>query len=62
MLVLDDLHWGDTASVELIAALLRRGPEAPVLLALAFRRGQASERLSRRRWRCRRSSGSGWSS
>ena len=46
VLVLDDLHWADTASVELLAALLRRGPEAPVLLAFAFRRGQASERLS----------------
>ena len=46
MLVLDDLHWSDGASIELIAALLRRGPDAPVLLALAFRPGQAPERLS----------------
>ena len=46
VLVLDDLHWADTASIELLAALLRRGPEAPVLLAFAFRRGQAPERLS----------------
>ena len=36
VLVLDDLHWSDAASIELIAALLRRGPRAPVLFALAL--------------------------
>ena len=46
VLVLDDLHWGDGASIELIAALLRRGADAPVLLALAFRSGQIPERLT----------------
>jgi ATP/maltotriose-dependent transcriptional regulator MalT len=46
VLVLDDLHWSDGASIELIAALVRRGPPAPVLLALGFRPGQAAERLS----------------
>jgi DNA-binding CsgD family transcriptional regulator len=46
VVVLDDLHWADEASVELLGALLRRGPEAPVLLALAFRRAQAPARLS----------------
>ena len=45
-IVLDDLHWADRASVELVAALLRRGPAAPVLLAFAFRPGQAPERLT----------------
>jgi DNA-binding NarL/FixJ family response regulator/tetratricopeptide (TPR) repeat protein len=46
VLVLDDLHWSDGASIELIGALLRRGPQSPVLLALAFRSGQAPERLT----------------
>ena len=46
VLVLDDLHWCDGASIELLAALLRRAPEARVLLALAFRPTQAPARLS----------------
>ena len=48
VLVLDDLHWADSASVELLGALLRRPPAAPVLLALAMRPRQVPERLSRR--------------
>ncbi len=46
VLVLDDLHWSDGASVELIASLLRRGADAPILFALAFRPGQAPGRLA----------------
>ncbi len=46
VLILDDLHWCDVASIELIAALLGRPPGAPVLIALGFRPGQADERLS----------------
>jgi ATP/maltotriose-dependent transcriptional regulator MalT len=46
VLVLDDLHWADSASVELVGALLRRPPAAPVLLALAVRPRQAPERLA----------------
>ena len=46
VLVLDDLHWSDAASIELIGAMLRRGPRAPVLFALAFRPSQAPGRLS----------------
>ena len=45
VVVLDDLHWADPASVDLIAALLRRPPAAEVLLALSSRRHQAPERL-----------------
>ncbi len=45
VLVLDDLHWSDGASIELISALIRREPAASVLLALGFRPGPAAERL-----------------
>ncbi len=45
VLVLDDLHWGDPASVELLGALLSRPPAAPVLLAFAVRPRQMPERL-----------------
>ena len=38
VLALDDLHWADEASLELVAHLLRRPPAAPFLLALALRR------------------------
>ena len=46
VIVLDDLHWSDGASLELIAALMRRTIDAPVLLALGFRSGQAPPTLS----------------
>jgi ATP/maltotriose-dependent transcriptional regulator MalT len=54
VLVLDDLHWADSASIELLGALLRRPPAAPVLLALAVRPRHVPERLStalERPWR-----------
>ncbi len=35
VLVLDDFHWADSASVELLGALLRRPPAAGVLIVLA---------------------------
>jgi DNA-binding CsgD family transcriptional regulator len=37
VVALDDLHWADDGSLELIAHLLRRPPRRGVLLALAFR-------------------------
>ena len=36
-LLLDDLHWADDASVELVLHLLRRPPRGPHLLAVAMR-------------------------
>jgi DNA-binding CsgD family transcriptional regulator len=45
VLVLDDFHWADSASVELLGALLRRPPAAAVLIALAVRPYQLAERL-----------------
>ena len=46
VLVLDDFHWADSASVELLGALLRRPPAGPVLTAVAIRPRQMSERLA----------------
>ncbi len=46
VLVLDDVHWADPASVELLGALLHRPPAAQVLVALAVRPRQMGERLS----------------
>ncbi len=46
VIALDDLHWADEATIELLGALLRRAPDAPVLLALGFRPGSAPERLT----------------
>lgn len=46
VLVLDDLHWADPASVELVCHLLAHQPQSPVLLALAFRPAQTSLRLA----------------
>src|SRR4051812_18303762 len=45
VLVLDDVHWADPASVELLGALLHRPPAAQVLVALAARPRQLSRRL-----------------
>jgi ATP/maltotriose-dependent transcriptional regulator MalT len=45
VLLLDDLHWADPATVELLAQLVRRPPRAPLLLGLAYRNRQAPVRL-----------------
>src|SRR5829696_3432767 len=46
VLVLDDVHWADPASIDLLGSLLRRPPDAAVLIAVALRPRQAPERLS----------------
>jgi DNA-binding NarL/FixJ family response regulator len=46
VLLLDDFHWADSASIELLGALLRRPPAAPVLIAVAVRPRQMPERLA----------------
>ena len=48
VIVLDDLHWADPASLELLGALLRRPPDAAVLLAVALRPRQLDERSAER--------------
>ncbi|HEX5594887.1 MAG TPA: AAA family ATPase [Micromonosporaceae bacterium] len=39
-LCLDDLHWADPASLELTEYLLRKPPQGPALIAVAFRNVQ----------------------
>src|SRR3954452_3684846 len=43
-LLLDDLHWADEGSLELVLHLLRRPPRAPHLLAVALRPVDAATR------------------
>ena len=45
VLCLEDLHWADGASIELVSHLLRRPPQAAVLVAASFRTGQADRGL-----------------
>jgi ATP/maltotriose-dependent transcriptional regulator MalT len=45
ILVLDDFHWADSASIELAGALLRRPPAAPVLMVIGSRPRQLHGRL-----------------
>ena len=46
VLLLDDLHWADPASIDLVGALLRQPPAGRMLMAMAARPRQAADRLS----------------
>jgi ATP/maltotriose-dependent transcriptional regulator MalT len=46
VLILDDFHWADSGSVELLGALLRRPPAAAVLTAVALRPRKMPDRLA----------------
>ena len=45
VLLLDDVHWADPASVDLLGSLWRRPPDAAVLVTVAMRPRQAPRRL-----------------
>ncbi len=45
VLVIDDAHWADSASVELLSHLVRHPTRAPLLLAIGLRPAPAPERL-----------------
>jgi DNA-binding NarL/FixJ family response regulator len=47
LVALDDVHWADAASLELVGHLVRRPSLAPLLLVLAFRSAQAPAALTR---------------
>jgi DNA-binding NarL/FixJ family response regulator len=57
VLLLDDFHWADSASVELLCALLRRPPAAAVLTAFVLRPHQTPDRLSAALGRAHRATG-----
>ncbi|GIJ55086.1 helix-turn-helix transcriptional regulator [Virgisporangium aurantiacum] len=46
VLALDDLHWADAASIDLLGYLLRHPPDGPVLIAAALRAGGCPARLA----------------
>ncbi|HEX6219933.1 MAG TPA: AAA family ATPase, partial [Acidimicrobiia bacterium] len=46
LLVLDDVHWADGASLELTSYLLRNPPQGEVLIAIAIRSGQGGPAVS----------------
>lgn len=46
VLMLDDLHWGDDASLELLGHLVRHPPRRPLVLAVAYRPSLAPGRLT----------------
>lgn len=46
VLVLDDVHWADDASADLLGYLLRHPPGGPVTVVLACRTGQCPPRLA----------------
>ena len=50
---LDDVHWADPASLDVLAALVHRPPAGPVLLAVAARAGQLPPALRGRDTRLR---------
>ena len=46
VLLLEDVHWVDQASLELLVHLLGHPPRAPVLVAMSFRRAQVQPVLA----------------
>lgn len=46
VLILDDVHWADNASIELLDHLVRHPPRGRVLVAIAYRPAQAPPRLA----------------
>src|SRR6202035_2890158 len=46
VLIVDDVHWADSASVEWLDHLVRHPPRGRVLVAIAYRPAQASPRVA----------------
>jgi DNA-binding CsgD family transcriptional regulator len=45
LLTIDDAHWADSASIELLSHMVRHPPRARLVLAIGLRPAQAPERL-----------------
>lgn len=46
VLILDDVHWADETSIELLDHLVRHPPRGRILIAVGYRPAQASPRLA----------------
>jgi tetratricopeptide (TPR) repeat protein len=53
LVVLEDLHWADELSLEVVGHLAARLPTRPLLVAGAYRSDELYPRLPLRRWRAR---------
>jgi DNA-binding NarL/FixJ family response regulator len=54
VLALDDLHWADSTSIDLVCRIVHHGIVHPSLLLLALRPGQAEGRLRNALWEAER--------
>ena len=52
-LLLEDLHWADDLSLEVLAQLARRLPELPLLVVATYRTDELYPRVPMREWRAR---------
>ena len=53
MLSLEDLHWSDNLTLEIIEVLARRVPDVPLLVAATYRTDELFPRAPMREWRAR---------
>ena len=53
LLAIEDLHWADDLSLEVVAGLARRLPELPLLVVATVRSDELYPRIPMREWRSR---------
>jgi len=53
LLSLEDLHWADDLTLEILAALARRVQELPILVVATYRSDELYPRIPMREWRAR---------
>ena len=53
LVVLEDLHWADDLTLEILAALARRVPEVPLFVVGTYRSDELFPRVPMRDWRAR---------